>query len=221
MSLPVLVNHFRLPICYYFCYFLYINNQIQWHKHLPFIFVFVYSVSASLSLSLFFLCTLLTKNTTQMKRSPAPSCSSSSSSSCVGSVIPHQSEKPKAKAKRAKKNHNPEKCQNGNSSAGSARRSSIYRGVTRWSISHFSLFNLFFSLMGFHLHVSYSSFCIKNTGTDGLGDMKLTFGTRVPGITFRTRKDDKVILLFFFFFMKNYNCYMNNERTKEICSLFF
>lgn len=53
MSLPVLVNHFRLPICYYFCYFLYINNQIQWHKHLPFIFVFVYSVSASLSLSLF------------------------------------------------------------------------------------------------------------------------------------------------------------------------
>ncbi|KAM3732786.1 hypothetical protein ACB098_11G085600 [Castanea mollissima] len=65
-----------------------------------------------------------------MKRSPASSCSSSSSSSCVGSVIPHQSEKPKAKAKRAKKTHNPEKCQNGNS-AGSARRSSIYRGVTR------------------------------------------------------------------------------------------
>ena len=141
MSLPVLVNHFRLPICYYFGHFLYINNQIQWHKHLPFIFVFVYSVSVSLSLSL--LCALLTKNTTQMKRSPAPSCSSSSSSSCVGSVIPHQSEKPKAKAKRAKKNHNPEKCQNGNSSAGSARRSSIYRGVTRWSFSHFSLFNVF------------------------------------------------------------------------------
>ena len=65
-------------------------------------------------------------------------------------------------------------------------------------ISLFSIF--FFSLMGFHLHVSYSSFCIKNTGTDGLGDMKLTFGTRVPGITFRTRKDDKVILLFLFFF---------------------
>ena len=28
-------------------------------------------------------------------------------------------------------------------------------------------------------------------------------------------------LFFFFFFMKNYSYYINNERTKEICSLFF
>nr|GMD45119.1 ethylene-responsive transcription factor WRI1-like isoform X2 [Ipomoea batatas] len=28
-------------------------------------------------------------------------------------------------------------------------------------------------------------------GTGGPGDMKLTYGTRLPGITFRTRKEDK------------------------------
>lgn len=68
-----------------------------------------------------------------MKRSPpTSSCSSSSSSSCVGSVIPHQSENQhKPKAKRAKKNHNPEKCQNANKQTSGSRRSSIYRGVTR------------------------------------------------------------------------------------------
>ena len=221
MSLPVLVNHFRLPICYYFCYFLYINNQIQWHKHLPFIFVFVYSLSLSLSLSL--LCTLLTKNTTQMKRSPAPSCSSSSSSSCVGSVIPHQSEKPKAKAKRAKKNHNPEKCQNGNSSAGSARRSSIYRGVTRWSISHFSLFNLLFFLNGFSFACIIFLFLHQKHRHRWTGRYEAHLWDKSSWNNIQNKKgrQGNFALFFFFFFMKNYNCYINNERTKEICSLFF
>ncbi|KAG2672535.1 hypothetical protein I3843_13G039100 [Carya illinoinensis] len=58
-----------------------------------------------------------------------PTSSCSSSSSCVGYDSPHISEK-KPKAKRARKNHNPEKCLDANSPT-SGRRSSIYRGVTR------------------------------------------------------------------------------------------
>ena len=50
----------------------------------------------------------------------------------------------------------------------------------------------------------FSFACIKfmfhQSGIDGLGGLKLTYGTRAPGTTFRTRKDDKVILLLF---MKN------------------
>ena len=67
-------------------------------------------------------------------------------------------------------------------------------------ISLLSIF--FFFLNGFSFACIIFLFLHqKTTGTDGLGDMKLTFGTRVPGITFRTRKDDKVILLFLFYFI--------------------
>lgn len=181
-------------------------------------FYVLFTLPLSLSVSLFFLCAyIVDKKKTQMKRSPASSCSSSSSSSCVGSVIPHQSEKPKAKAKRAKKNHNPEKCQNGNS-AGSARRSSIYRGVTRWS---FYLFYICFSLMGFHLHVSYSSFCIKKHRHRWTGRYEAHLWDKSSWNSIQNKKGRQGnFALFFFFLMKNYN-YINNERTKEICSLFF
>ena len=199
MSLPVLVNHFRLPICYYFCYFLYINNQIQWHKHLPFIFVFVYSVSASLSLSLF--CVHCWQKTQLKWRGLLLLLVLHLLHLLVlvlSFLINQRSPKPRlSELRKITTQRNARMATHQLALLGEAQFTEESQGDPSL-ISLFSIF--FFSLMGFHLHVSYSSFCIKNTGTDGLGDMKLTFGTRVPGITFRTRKDDKVILLFLFFF---------------------
>ncbi|CAK9164037.1 unnamed protein product [Ilex paraguariensis] len=64
-----------------------------------------------------------------MKRSPS---SSSLSSSLAESNQPHQSDQPKTKRPRVKKNLKSENCKiNGGESPTSFRRSSIYRGVTR------------------------------------------------------------------------------------------
>lgn len=91
-----------------------------------------------------------------MKRSPSSTTSSSSSSSSSSCAEPEilqvdQSEKPKAK--RARK-ENGGKSQN----SASGRRSSIYRGVTRFGIfSHF----LAISQVGFRLHVWNSWLIVK------------------------------------------------------------
>ncbi|XP_022979558.1 ethylene-responsive transcription factor WRI1-like [Cucurbita maxima] len=78
--------------------------------------------------------------------SPSPSSSSSSSSSCIGSdsgihnnnlAAPHRPQSEKTTAKRRRRNQDETKCQihnhnaNGSNNASPARRSSIYRGVTR------------------------------------------------------------------------------------------
>lgn len=133
LSLPVLVNNFRLPRrCYYFYYkspFIKRSDR-EIEREQPLI-IFFSSISQLIffCIVLLFVCERLKK--TQMKRSP-PTSSCSSSSSCLGYDFPHISEKPKAK--RARKNHNPEKCLDANSPT-SGRRSSIYRGVTRSLLS--------------------------------------------------------------------------------------
>lgn len=58
------------------------------------------------------------------------------------------------------------------------------------SLAVFLSFSLVF-LNGFSL--ACVKFSFDQTGIDGLGGLKLTSGTRVPGTTFKTRKDDKVI----------------------------
>ena len=130
-----------------------------------------------------------------MKKSPSSSCSSSSSSSCAEpEILQVKSEKPKGKRPR-KENGN----KNQNSASG--RRSSIYRGVTRFQyLSHFLAFSLAFSvdfLGGFWFA------CVKflvdrwilNADIDGLGGSKLICGIRVRGTMFRTKKDDKVKII--------------------------
>ncbi|WVZ20803.1 hypothetical protein V8G54_008125 [Vigna mungo] len=65
------------------------------------------------------------------------------------------------------------------------QRSSIYRGVTRFSLRYYFTFLCRHSL--FITYVLYYT-----TGTDGQADMKLICGTRIAGMSHRTRKDDKV-----------------------------
>lgn len=61
------------------------------------------------------------------------------------------------------------------------------------------------------------------SGTGGLGDMKLTYGTRLPGTIFRTRKADKVIIFLFifpFFFSVSFHfriLYKKSSKIEEIC----
>ncbi|KAL6980959.1 Ethylene-responsive transcription factor wri1 [Sarracenia purpurea var. burkii] len=75
-----------------------------------------------------------------MKRSPSSSCSSASSS-CVNhtNLHPHQSDRPKIKRSRAKKILDPQNSRSNGETSNSARRSSIYRGVTRSGTWQFTL----------------------------------------------------------------------------------
>lgn len=48
----------------------------------------------------------------------------------------------------------------------------------------------------FACHLTFF-FCLIKIDIDGLGDLKLIYGIRVLGTTFRARRDDKVISLSF------------------------
>ena len=72
------------------------------------------------------------------------------------------------------------------------KRSSIYRGVTRYSLSLSQRKFSFFLRVDVDVDVNFLNFQIK--GIDGLVDMKLIFGTKALGIKIRIRKENKVSL---------------------------
>ena len=74
------------------------------------------------------------------------------------------------------------------------KRSSIYRGVTRYSLSLSLSQRKFSFFLRVHVDVDVNFLNFQIKGIDGLVDMKLIFGTKALGIKIRIRKENKVSL---------------------------